>query len=399
MNHRSLGYSYSFLDPHPAWLTVLAAASLCAIGIAAIHTAAPSYSIIQTRWLLISFIAAAAFTLPTPRAVSAMAFPLAILTTLLLLILVIPWMPRQWIPVRNGATCWINLRFMMLQPAEIAKITFVLAMARYLRYRDSYRSFTGLLAPFALLLIPLALIIKQPDLGTAIIFAPAIFMMLLVAGAKLKHLASLIALALLILAVNIAVIYLLPDSMQLLKPHQKQRIIAMITQASGDNRYADNIGYQQEKAITLIGAGGLTGYGAQRSATIIKHNKLPEDHNDMIFAVIVNRWGLLGGLTVLTLYATLFLSFLFVAWCLKDPFTQLAAVGFMGVLTTQTVMNIGMTMGLLPITGITLPFVSYGGSSLLSTFIMIGLIVNFSSRRPAIVSRPSFEFDRPTPAP
>jgi cell division protein FtsW (lipid II flippase) len=378
----------------PLWCAVFAAAALSCVGLMAIETAAPVYAATQLRWMLISWIVAGLCVLPHPRWVGVAAYPLALLTLALLVVVLLPFVPRSVVPVRNGATCWIDLRFMMLQPSEVAKVVFVLALARYLRFRSSYRTVRGLLVPFALLTVPLALIVKEPDLGTALIFVPALFVMLVAAGARLGHLGTLVGLSVVLVAANVAAVYLLPESMQVLKPHQRQRIVAMISQASGDNRYAEDIGYQQEKAMTLIGAGRLSGYGAQRSATIVKFNRLPEDHNDMIFAVIVNRWGLLGGLATLGLYLAVFVCFLLVAGLLKDPFTQLATIGFTGLLATQAAMNIGMTLGLLPITGITLPFISYGGSSLVVCFAMLGLVINFASRRPAIISRPTFEFDR-----
>lgn len=394
----SLAGAARYLRLSPLWCAVFAAAALSCVGLMAIETAAPVYAATQLRWMLISWIVAALCVLPHPRWVGVAAYPLALVTLALLVVVLLPFVPRSVVPVRNGATCWINLRFMMLQPSEVAKVVFVLALARYLRFRSSYRTVRGLLVPFALLTVPLALIVKEPDLGTALIFGPALFVMLVAAGARLSHLGTLAGLSLVLVALNVAAVYLLPESMQVLKPHQRQRIVAMVSQAAGDNRYAEDIGYQQEKAMTLIGAGRLGGYGAERSATIVRFNRLPEDHNDMIFAVIVNRWGLLGGLATLGLYLTVFVCFLLVAARLKDPFTQLATIGFTGLLATQAAMNIGMTLGLLPITGITLPFISYGGSSLVVCFAMLGLVINFASRRPAIISRPTFEFDRAQPA-
>src|SRR5690606_882082 len=130
-------------------------------------------------------------------------------------------------------------------------------------------------------------------------------------------------------------------------------------------------------ALTLAGAGGLTGYGEERAAVMVKYNYLPEPYNDMIFAVIVTRWGLTGGLVTLGLYLMLVLSFVQVAAGTKDPFARLASAGFAGLMFSQATINIGMTLGLLPITGMNLPFVSYGGTSLVSTFMMMGLILNF----------------------
>lgn len=379
--------------PQPVWWTLITAVALTGIGIAAINTVKPGYAMLQARWLVISLAVAAFCAMPNPRVIARTVFPLCLATLALLVLLLLPFVPRSIVPVRNGATCWINLQVMMLQPAEIAKTVFILALALYLRYRDSYRTLRGLMVPFVLMFLPVLLILNQPDLGTAVLFVPALFVMLVAAGARLGHLGMLIGLAVLAVVINIAIIYTLPPSMQLLKDHQRQRIVSMISLTQGDSRYNNDIGYQQDKAMTLVGSGGLHGFGGH-SRTILRFNRLPESHNDMIFAVIMNRWGLVGGLTVLGLYLVLIVSLLSVAGNTKDPFARLATVGFAGLLFTQTVINIGMTLGLLPITGITLPFVSYGGSSLVATYAILGLTINFAVHRPVTVSPPSFEFDR-----
>ena len=379
--------------PQPVWVAVGAAVVLSGVGILAIETARPVYALVQTRWLVISLMVAAVCVLPHPRWIAASVAPLVVVTIGLLVVVILPWMPRSIVPVRNGATCWVDLHLMMFQPSELAKIVFVLSLALYLRYRSSYRTLRGLLVPFVLMFVPVVLILKEPDLGTALIFLPAMFVMLVAAGARLTHLGALMGLAAAAVALNVAVIYVMPDSLQILKPHQRQRIVAMISRTQGDQRYADGIGYQQDKAMTLVGSGAWSGYGGLRSETIVRFNRLPESHNDMIFSVIVNRWGLLGGLGVVGLYLVLTVSLLMVAAGTRDPFARLATVGFGGVVFGQAAINIGMTVGVLPVTGITLPFVSYGGSSLAATYAMIGLVLNFASRRPVFVGRPSFEFD------
>ena len=379
---------------HPAWYGLAAAVGLAMMGIAAIGTTHADYASAQTKWLVISLMAMIACLAPSAKHIGIVAFPLMFAIIGLLILMMLPGVPSWLVPVRNGTRAWINLRFMMLQPSELAKIVFVLALARYLRYRENYRTMRGLLVPFGIMFIPVLLILKQPDLGTAILFPVALFAVLVAAGAKLKHLGSLAALAILAVALNIAAIYLLPESMQLLRPHQRARIVSMISQARGDDRYNDGDGYQQHKAMTLIGSGQTTGFGKDRAAVIIKHNKLPEDHNDMIFAVIVNRWGLKGAVGLLGLFGVLIGSMMLTAARTKDPFARLSVVGFAGLLFTQMAINIGMNIGLLPIIGITLPFVSYGGSSLVATFLMVGLVLNFAMQRQSILARPSFEFHR-----
>ena len=380
--------------PRWAWLALAAAIALTLIGIAAITTAEPRYGPIQLRWLVIALVVAGGCVLPHPRIIGRAAYPLMAVMLLVLTVIILPFMPRSIVPVRNGATCWINLRVMMFQPSEITKIIFVLAMAWYLRYGDSWRTWGGLLRTFVMLAVPVGLILLEPDLGTAMLFPPALFAMLVAAGARLWHLSLLIGLAVLAVVVNVAMVFVLPDSMQVLKPHQRQRIVAMVSQVRGEDRYQQDIGYQQHKAMTLVGSGRWSGYGAEGARTIVQFNRLPEDHNDMIFAVIVNRWGFVGGAATLGLYLALVISFLAVAATTKDAFARLSVVGFSGLLLSQAAINIAIPLGLMPVTGITLPFVSYGGSSLVATFTMVGLVFNFASRRPTLLTRPSFEFDR-----
>lgn len=384
------------LRPHPGWYGLLAAVMLTWLGIAAIATVAPAEAARQAQfWLPAALIVMAACTLPHPRLIGAATYPALIAILVVLLFMLLPFVPRTLVPVRNGARCWIDLGPMSLQPAELAKIAFVLALARYLRFRDSYRTMRGLLPPFVIMFIPVAMLLKQPDLGTALLFPPALFVMLVAAGAKLRHLGSLVAIGVVVVAANVAIIaFEAPPWMHVLKPHQEARIAAMLH----PEKHRNDDGYQQRIAMTLVGAGGPTGLGEDRAATILKFNHLPEQHNDMIFAVLVNRWGLLGALAVMGLYVVLIAAFALVAARSKDPFARLACAGFGGMVFAQAAINIGVTVGLLPITGITLPFVSYGGSSLVATFAMVGLMLNFACRRPALISRPSFEFDRPSAA-
>lgn len=362
------------------------------LGIEAIGTTHQGYAGAQTRWLAFSLIAMVICAAPNARLISILAFPMLLAILALLLLLVIPIMPDSIVPTRNGIRAWINLHFMMFQPSEIAKIVFVLALARYLRYKDNYRQLRGLLKPFFIMFVPVLLILRQPDLGTAIIFPLALYVMLVAAGAKLKHLGAIGALAVIVISLNVIAIYTLPDSMQLLRPHQRARIEAMVDQITGNFEHIQGKGFQQHKAMTLIGSGQADGYGRERSQDIVTLNKLPEDHNDMIFAVIVNRWGFWGAVAALGLFAAVIGFFILAAAQTKDPFARLSIVGFAGLLFFQGVINIGMNIGVMPIIGITFPFVSYGGSSLIATFMMVGLVINLSLQKPTIIMRPSFEY-------
>jgi cell division protein FtsW (lipid II flippase) len=383
----------SFWFIHPGWLVLFAAIGLTVVGIVAIETSHPLFAAKQMQWLVIAVVVALVFLLPNPRKMAILGYPLTAFTLGLLAFVIIPGVPRSIVPVRNGTTAWINLHFMMFQPSELAKITFVIALAAYLRHRKNYRTLKGLLTPFAIMIVPVLLILKQPDMGTALLFGPTLFAMLIAAGAKLRHMGAIGGLAVTGCTIVVLSVFLLPDSMQILQSHQRKRIISMVSLAQGDNRYVRDIGYQQHKAIILAGAGGVSGYGQTKAAINLKFNNLPEDHNDMIFAVITHRWGWLGGAGTLILFLLMIFGILLSSARSKDPFARLVCVGFASILFVQMMINVGMCVGLLPIIGITFPFVSYGGSSLLVTFVMIGLVVNFASRRHARLTRPCFEFE------
>jgi cell division protein FtsW (lipid II flippase) len=398
----------TLMKPNIAWYVVVTALALSFMGVMVIGTVSPTLASDQSRWVVIALVGMVMCVLPHPKQLSVIAMPAMVITLALLVLLLLPGIPTWLVRPRNGARSWINLIFMDFQPAEMAKIVFVMALARYLRRRDSYRTLIGLLIPFLIMFIPVGLILKQPDLGSALLFPPALFAMLLAAGAKLRHLTALLSIGILAIVVNVAIIALDPPVispngrilphppatrwMHVLKPHQEARIAASISQFKGEKTYSRTTGYQQETAMMLSGAGGVLGMG-DRSEVILRYNWLPERHNDMIFSIIVNRWGLVGGLVTMFLYLLLFYAFIVVAARSKDPFARLTTVGFAALLFTQATINVAVNIGLMPITGITLPFISYGGSSLLATFMMVGIVINFASRPPEMLARPSFEFD------
>lgn len=368
------------------WLCVLAALLLTILGVVAIGTVSqPTFAGYAQRHLVFTVLgvfAAAVVAFPHYRIAQRLSYPFLIGVTLMLIFVLVPWVPESIVRPRNGARRWISLMVTDLQPSELAKIAYVLALASYLRFRENYRRFAGLLLPFALTFAPMGLILIEPDLGTAMLFLPTFFAMMIVAGAKLKHIMLIIFLGL----------ALAPAMYPMLAPHQKSRIKAMAAQVTGDTRYEADIGYQGARSMDLAGAGGLTGVGKERAAALIVHNHLPEHHNDMIFSVIACRWGLLGAITTWGLFLCLCAGGLIVAAQCKDPFGRLVPVGLVAVIFSQVAINSGMAIGLMPITGMTLPFVSYGGSSLVSAWIMIGLLLNIGMRRGRILTKQSFEF-------
>ena len=383
----------------PAWFSVLAAIALAAIGVSSIRVTedpeTASLWVKQAVFGLAGVGACLGAALISPRTWRYLAYPLTVVVILLLIFVLIPQVPHSIVRPRNGARRWINLVFFDFLPSEVAKIVLVMALAHYLRLRQNYRTLVGLLIPFAIMLVPLSLILIEPDLKTVLLFGPVMFAMLLAAGAKIKHLLAIAACGA-ATALTIAVISWAAARVErypLLEPHQVERIQGLVNQMQGDKSQADSVNYQSFKAMTLIGAGGFNGLGEERSRVIVEYNKLPEDHNDMIFAVVVNRWGFTGALAVIGLYLVYLLGLVGVAAMTKNPFGRLACVGFAAIVASQMTINIGMNIGLFPITGMTLPFVSYGGSSLLSALLMTGIAVSIGLRPPDYFARSSFEFD------
>jgi rod shape determining protein RodA len=356
---------------------LVAALGLTALGLASIRTAGfeAEYQK-QLIFVPIALVAMCTTALIHYRRLADLAGPMAIVTLLMLVVVL-------FTPARNGAHRWFNLGLLSFQPSELAKIVFILALAKYLRYRENYRTFLGLFVPLAITFVPMSLILIEPNLGTAMLLLPVLFAMLVTAGAKLKHIILIVALG----------VGAMPAMYPLLEPHQKARIDDVVARMTGDTRHARTISFQGQTATRLVGSGGLVGHPATHAGHLVEYNGLPEAHNDMVFAVVCTRWGLVGGTAVLGLYLLLIISGLVVAALSKDPFARLVAVGVVTVIATQVTVNVGMTIGLLPITGIALPLLSYGGSSLLMNFAMVGLLLNVAARRPLIMARPSFEFD------
>jgi rod shape determining protein RodA len=369
------------------WICVGAALALSVLGIVAINTVPrpgeANYALRQIVFLCAGLVAATFVTAPHYRWAQRISVPLMFFVIGLLVFVLIPWVPEAIVRPRNGARRWINLVVTDFQPSELAKIAYVLVLATYLRSRSNYRSLFGLLWVLALTFIPLGLVLKEPDLGTSLLFLPTLFAMLIAAGARIRHITLIV-----VLGLSAA-----PLMYPLLEHHQKDRINAMIAQIKGDDRYDDSIGYQAARAMTLAGAGGLTGVGREKAADLVVYNHLPEDHNDMVFAVICCRWGLIGASVTWGLFGLFCIAGMLAAGLTKDPFARLVAVGIVAEVFAQMTINTGMTIGLLPITGMTLPFVSYGGSSMITAWMMVGLLLSIAMRRSKYMARQSFEFD------
>jgi len=311
----------------------------------------------------------------------------------------------SFVPVVNGTRRWIKFKIagrglFALQPSEFCKLGYILALAWYLRYRSNYRNFRALVGPFALTLLPMVLILLEPDLGTVLLMMPILFTMLFVAGAKVKHLLVIILLAVLVS----------PLLWLKMKPYQRTRISSVILQNKWFQEKAEqypilgkilvgkefsvkqwnnNWGYHLMRSKVAVASGRITGYGFRRGP-FIKYDFLPARHNDFIFAIIAEQWGFVGCAVLLGLYAAIIGCGLEIAGNNTDPFGRLLAVGISAMFAVEVIVNVSMTVGLMPITGLTLPLVSYGGSSLLVNMTSIGLLNNVGRCRPFSVAKKPF---------
>lgn len=377
----------------PAWLTVLASLGLSLIGIHAIDVADALKggegvlgvaALKQAASLGVGVAGAVLIALPHYRVLGVASWVLLGVSLVMMVFLLVPGVPTSIVRARNGARSWIDLGPIDLQPSELAKIAYVLALAWYLRYRDNHRTVVGLLPPALITGLPVALIMLQPDLGTASLFIPALFAVLVAAGAKLKHLAVIVLIAAMAA----------PASYPFLKPHQQQRIKGLLLQIRGDTSADQDINMQSVTAQRLAGAGMAAGLPEKRARLLLHYNPLPERHNDMVFAVICNRFGWAGGVLTLGLYGVWIVGALLTSATCREPFGRLVPVGLTGFIVAQVFVNVGMNLGIVPIIGITLPYVSLGGSSLVTVWLMTGLIASVALRRPRLGQRHSFEFDR-----
>jgi len=264
----------------------------------------------------------------------------------------------------NGATRWLGIEpYFRVAPAEIAKITIIMFLARYLEVNiDNIKSFSKGLAPVLLYTaLVCGLILAQNDLGTSFTLAGSVFLMIHVAGARLSHMALL----------TVSGISLVAGAVYL-EPYRFNRIMAFLDPW----QYPYDIGYQSIQSLYALGSGGLLGQGLGLSKQ--KYFYLPEEHTDFIFAVLGEELGFIGVAIVLTLFVLVAWRGYKIALNAPDIYGNLLAAGITTVIVFQAAINIGVVAGCLPVTGITLPFISYGGSSLVFSMIGIGLLLNVS---------------------
>jgi len=301
-------------------------------------------------------------------------------------------------PSRQGVHRWIVLhpKLPRIQPSEFCKLAYIVVLAWYLRYRSNYSNFRALIGPFILTLLPMVLILLEPDLGTVLLMMPILFTMLFVAGAKVKHLLIIILMAIL---VSPLLWYKMED-------YQRIRISSVVLQNAwvrekaekhpwlgkvlvgtkfSEKQWKSDWGWHLIRSKYAVASGGAKGYGFRRGP-FVKYNFLKERHNDFIFAIIAHQWGFWGCLGLLALYIIIIGCGLEIAVNNTETFGKLLAVGIVAMFVVEIIINVSMTVGLMPITGLTLPLVSYGGSSLLVSMASIGLLNNIGRCRPFSVA-------------
>jgi rod shape determining protein RodA len=269
--------------------------------------------------------------------------------------------------VARGSRRAIDLGFFSFQASELGKVLLVVALSAFVvdRPRALHNRDTTVRV-MLLTLIPAALVIVQPDLGSGLVYIVVGLAVLFVAGTSWRHFAALFALF--AVAITFTLVVAPKVGVTVLHGYQKDRLTAFLNPTDNPAKQ----GYQQNQSRIAIGSGEKTGRGDR--ATQTKYNFLPEHHTDFVFAVVGERWGFIGAALILSMYALLIWRGLRILTIAKNLFGALIAGGIVSMLLFQVFINVGMTIGIMPITGIPLPLLSYGGSSVLTTFLAVGLL-------------------------
>lgn len=268
---------------------------------------------------------------------------------------------------RLGATRWINLGFFQFQPSEFAKLGLIIVLAKF--FSDNYEksgSIKYLLLSILYLLPPMVLVLAQPDLGTALVLLMIWLAMALTTKLKMRYFLMMLV----ILLISLPLIY------PRLAPYQKQRIATFINPTANP----ESTGYNVNQAIIAVGSGGLFGQGLS-SGSQSQGNFLPSQHTDFIFAVLSEKLGFFGGLLCVFLYCVVIFRAIWIAKNSADRFGTLLAIGIATMFAFHAIVNIGMNIGLLPVTGIPLPFISAGGTSMMISLIAVAILESIYGRR------------------
>jgi rod shape determining protein RodA len=316
----------------------------------------------QIYWFLMGFALLMMITIVDYHLLETLAWYIYFFTiSLLVLVLLIG-------KISSGSQRWLNLGVINLQPSELAKISLVIILAQFFSTHGEYPEYRlrDLWQPFILILLPCGLILKEPDLGSAMVLGIICFSIILIMKIRWRSLLLLLGTA----------FSLAPLVWMTLKEYQKKRIFTFLN-PEGDPLGA---GYHIIQSKIAVGSGLLTGKGYLKG-TQTRLKFLPENHTDFAFSVWAEEWGFLGSIFLLMIYLCLVLWGINIAKNSKDKFGSILAIGITAIIFWQLVINVCMTIGLMPVVGIPLVLFSYGGSSVLSTMIGMGLLMNISIRR------------------
>ena len=353
------------------YLILIFAILLCTLGVIGIYSAGINSTsskdeyIKQIMWVGISLVAMFVVWLldyHVSSAIGLIGYPVC----LILLVAVL------FTPEINGASSWFNIGSIQIQPSEFMKIAYILALAKYIDYvytkgKDAINKWYYVGLALCIFAIPVILIMLQPDFGTALVFASITFFMLYKAGLSYKYVLALI----LVVLIVAPILYLF-----VLSEYQKERIQVFFN----PEQEPLGAGYNAIQSKIAVGSGMLFGTGLKKG-TQTQWGYLPVKSSDFIFSVLSEELGFVISALIVVIYVIMLFRVLRIAETSKDRLGGIIATGVFGMFFFHFLENIGMTIGLMPITGIPLPFVSYGGSSMLTNFIALGLVLCISSRR------------------
>jgi cell division protein FtsW len=358
---------------------VFCVAALLALGLVMLYSASMDkvgarFLLMQLVWGTVGVIACLVAASLDYRLLNRYALPLLIFTIFLLALVLIP---SPLISVSaNGARRWLNLRVANFQPSELAKLTLILGLAWYIdsnaRFMHTFRR--GLIVPGLLIGVTLGLIFIEPDRGTTLLMSGVCGVMLLIAGVRLRY----------VIPAVLALVPLLAYSLWN-DPVRSKRIVAWLTQDEGKSA----AGFQAYQAMLALGSGGWSGLGLGNGRQ--KLGFVPERHTDFILSVIGEELGVVATLSVVVCFTLIFLCGLYIARRSRDTFGMMTATGISFLVAAQAFVNIGVVTSALPNKGLSLPFISYGGSSLLMMLVCIGVLLSIARQVPA--SQPLMDKD------
>jgi rod shape determining protein RodA len=380
------------------WMLVAAVTGLMTIGLAFIYSATsvsetaqviPLYKqrwFLQLVWYCGGLTAAAILCLIDYHILARWSLVAYWATILLLIAVLIPGIGAM----RFGARRWIDLGLFQIQPSEFAKLSFIFAQAHFLsRPADELRLTNVFWKGLGLMILPFVIIMKEPDLGSALILIPAGLTMMFVAGVPVRYLRNLIiavgALAVLIL---VDVLFAPPNWQIKLEEYQKRRLLvyfgreavppnATPAERAEARRAQRNYSYNVDQAMISVGSGGVFGKGwCKGTQNALGYLPRAVAHNDFIFSVIAEEKGFMGSVVVITLYSMVLFTGIRIAGQTRDRLGKLLAVGVVAMWFSHVFINIGMNIRLMPVTGVPLPLLSYGGSSVLCSLIAAGILQN-----------------------